>query len=191
MACARRQKRKGGKSTAFHRWQLARPPGIRSIVAALGKQATVTNQSTSAEDLAQPIADAGKKLAMLRDYRARLEALRERAGSDVDALIKVNRELAQVQSELESSAGEQAYLLQRVQTELLTVSIGSQEHQAFWKPVSQALAEFGDNLSRGIATAITATAFLLPWGVLLLALLWLGRKLRLRPRWPWRRNGNS
>ena len=155
----------------------ARPNGIRKIVAALSKQAEVTNQSTTAEDLAVPITDAAKKLAMLKDYRSKLEALRGRAGNDVDALIKVNRELAQVQSELEAREGTHAHLVQRVETEILNVFIRSVEHRAFWKPIGFAISDFAGNLSQGISIAITGIAFLTPWAMLLVIAVWGGRKL--------------
>jgi hypothetical protein len=155
----------------------AKASGIRLLIAALSQQAEVTNQSTTAEDLAGPIEDGTKKLAMLHDYRSKLEALRGRASGDIDALIKVNHELAQVQSELEAKAGEQAHLMQRVDTETLRVSIGSQQNLSFWHPISTAFDNFGGNLAQGASTAITGIAFLIPWGLLLLVFVWAGRKL--------------
>ncbi len=155
----------------------AKPNGIRKIVAALSKQADVTNQSTTAEDLEAPIADAAKKLAMLKDYRSKLEALRGRASNDVDALIKVNRELAQVQSELEASEGRHARLVQRVETEILNVFIRSVEHRSFWRPIGFAVSDFGGNLSEGISIAITGIAFLIPWVIVLIIVVWGSRKL--------------
>lgn len=162
----------------------ARPNGIRKIVAALSRQADVTNQSTSAEDLEGPIADAAKKLAMLKDYRSKLEALRGRASNDVDALIKVNRELAQVQSELEASEGTHAHLVQRVETEILNVFIRSIEHRAFWRPIGFAISDFGGNLSQGISIVITGIAFLIPWLIVLAIVAWGGRKLWRRWKGP-------
>jgi len=155
----------------------AKPNGIKKIVAALSKEAEVTNQSTTAEDLEAPIADAGKKLAMLKDYRSKLETLRGRASNDVDALIKVNRELAQVQSELEALEGTHAHLVQRVETEILNISIRSVEHQAFWRPIGYAISDFGSNFSQGISIAITGIAFLIPWVIVLSIAVWGGRKL--------------
>ena len=155
----------------------AKAGGIRLLTAALSQQAEVTSQSTSTEDLAGPIEDGAKKLAMLNDYRSKLEALRGRASADVDALIKVNRELAQVQSELEAKAGEQAHLLQRVDTEILNVSIASRHNQSFWHPISTAFENFGGNLAQAASTAITGIAFLIPLGLFLLVFVWAGRKL--------------
>lgn len=155
----------------------AAPAGIRKLIAAIGKQGEITNQSTTAEDLAGPIEDGAKKLEMLNDYRAKLQGLLGRAAADVDALIKLNRELAQVQSDIEALSGQQARLTQRVQTELLRVSIHPLSHRAFWRPIGDALSDFGTNLSQGISTAITGIAYLLPWGLVLLVLVWALRKL--------------
>lgn len=166
----------GRDSTAFLKFR-ASPSGIRKIIATLSKQAAITEQSTTAEDLAVPIADTAKKLAMLKDYRLKLEALRGRAGNDVDALIKVNRELAQVQGELESLEGSHAHLMQRVETEILMVSVRSPQSRAFWKPIKLAISDFGGNFSQGISSAITGIAFLIPWIILLILGGWSTRAL--------------
>lgn len=162
----------------------ARPAGIQKLIAALSTQAEVTDQSTSAEDLAGPIEDAATKLAMLNDYRAKLEALRDRASRDIDALIKVNKELAQVQSDLEAIAGKHAHLVQRVETEILSVSIRSIHNRTFWKPIGLALSGFSANLSQGISIAIVGIAYLIPWIIALALAAWGGRRLWRRWRRP-------
>lgn len=154
-----------------------KPSGIRKLISALGKQAEITDQSTSAEDLAGPIEDAAKKVEMLNDYRTKLEALRGRASSDVDALIKVNRELAQVQSELEAIVGKHAHLLQRVETEILNVAIRSDHNQSFGRPIALSMSDFGSNLSQGVSVAITGIAYLIPWVLILGLAALVGRKL--------------
>lgn len=171
----------GRSATAFLRLR-AKPGGIQKLIATLGKQADVTEQSTQAEDLAGPIQDGEKKLAMLTSYRSELEVLRKRAGNDVDALIKVTHELAQVQSELEAANGKHAYLLQRVETETLDINIRTERSHSLWSPVALALSDFGGSLSQGVATAITGTAYLLPWAFVIGLALWIARKL-------WRRRG--
>jgi hypothetical protein len=155
----------------------ALPAAIPKLVAAFGTQATVTMQSTTAEELAGPLEDGAKKIALLTDYRDKLEALRVRAAVDIDNLIKVNHELAQVQGELEAAAGAQAGLQRRVDTELLEVTITSQSRQTFWRPIAQSLSAFSGSLSQGTASAISGAAYLLPWLVLLTLVVWIGRKL--------------
>ncbi|HPT50002.1 MAG TPA: DUF4349 domain-containing protein [Accumulibacter sp.] len=171
----------GKEASASLRFR-ARPEGIRKLIDVLSQQAELVDQSTTAEDLTAPIEDAARKLEMLRDYRTRLEALRGRASHDVDALIKINRELSQVQSELEAGEGGHARLMQRVQTEILNVSIRTTRHQSFWKPVVLAMSDFGANFSQGLSMAITSVAYLIP-GVLPLALLvWIARRAWRRRR---------
>lgn len=173
----------GRSASASLRFRM-KPAGIPKLIATLSRQADVTEQSTEAEDLAGPLQDGEKKLAMLTTYRTQLEALRQRAGNDVDKLIKVTHELAQVQADLEAASGEQAYLVQRVETEILEVSISATQNRSFWRPISLAASDFGDSLSQGIATAITGVAYLLPWTFVVGLAAWGVRKLwrRRRPR---------
>jgi hypothetical protein len=162
----------------------AKPDSIKKIIAALSQEAEIVRQSTTAEDLEAPISDAAKKLAMLKDYRAKLEALSGRASKDIDALIKVSSELARVQSDIEELEGRRARLMQRVETEILKVSIQSPHKRSFWRPIGSSFSEFGGNLSQGISYAITTMAYLLPWIAILIFMLWGGRKLWRR----WKRS---
>lgn len=161
----------------------AKAAGIKKLIEVVSAQGRVSSLSTTAEDLAGPIEDTAKKLAMLTDYRTKLEALRVRA-ADVDSLIKLNHELAGVQSQIESLTGDQAHLVQRVETEILNVSISSYQNRSFWSPISESTSGFGGNLSQGIATAITALAYMIPWGLVValivwgIRVLWRGRKRR-------------
>lgn len=171
-----------GPRAAAHLKFRARPDVIPTLLQALGRDAALASQSTRAEDLSGPIADSARQLAMLEDYRNRLEALRARAGGDIDALIKVNRELAEVQASIETAQGERAVLTRRVATELLEVDIRTDRRQSFWTPIGVALTEFGGDLAKGVSIAISALAYLLPWLVMLAVALWLARVLWRRRR---------
>ncbi|MBC3881924.1 DUF4349 domain-containing protein [Undibacterium sp. LX40W] len=173
-----------GRSSSASLKFRAKPTGIHKLIGSLSKQAKITNQSTTAEDLAAPIEDTAKKLTMLNDYRSKLEALRNRANNDVDALIKINRELSQVQTELEAATGKNAQLMQRVETQILTVSIGSVQNQGFWHPISISMSDFGNNLSQGVSIAITGIAYLLPWIFFILMFIWVSRIVWRRLKGP-------
>jgi hypothetical protein len=160
----------------------ARPDLIPRLVAALGRQAELSRQSTRVEDLSGPIADTARQLAMLMDYRSRLEALRSRAGNDIDALIKVNRELAEVQARLEAMDAKRAQLAQRVDTEILEVSIRSDRQRPFWAPIRRALGDFGGNLSQGISIAVSGLAYLLPSLLMIGVAAWAVRRVWRRRR---------
>lgn len=174
----------GGRNANASLKLRVQPSAVKTITTALGKLGKITRQSTHVEDLATPIGDAEKKLAMLTSYRTQLEGLRGKANDDIDAAIKITKELAQVQAEIEEMSGERAHLLKRVQTEILNISIEAQG--AFAAPIQAALHDFADNLAQGISTAITGTAFILPWLLALLLLSWpvrwLWRKLRAKTK---------
>lgn len=162
----------------------AKPAGIRQLINALSKQGKIASQSTTAEDLAGPIEDADKKLAMLNDYRGKLEALRNKASNDIEAMISVNKELAQTQSEIEQISGARAHDLRRVNTEVLNLSISATGARSSWRPVSEALGDFTNDLARGLSGAITAMAYLIPWSLAFLFVGWIVRALWRRFRKP-------
>lgn len=160
----------------------AKPDGVRAIMRAAGAEGKVREQDTTAEDLAAPIADTEKQLALLKDYREHLMKIADKGGLDVDALIKLNKELATVQSDIEAAGGRFAHLTQRVNTEILSVTLESRSEHSASKPLSSALSSFAEDLSHGIASVITGMAFIVPWLLALLILFvpmrWVWRKLR-------------
>lgn len=160
----------------------ASPAGVRKLISSLGQLGEIVDQSTTAEDLARPLADTARKIAMLTDYRKQLESLRQQARLDADTLIKLTHELAQVQADLEAAQGEQAFLRKRVDLEILHVQIHPLRAGSFWRPIQEAGADFGSNLSHGISSAIVGVAYLLPWGLLLGVMVWLGRVMWRRRR---------
>ena len=141
----------------------AKPAGIKKIVALVGSSGAVTSQGTKVQDLGRPVLDSRKRLAMLKQYQTQLQELEQRSAKDVDALIKVTKELATVQTELEQATAANVLLMQRIDTDLLNVHISSEGRQSFWSPVKRSLGNFTENLSEGTANAITALAFILPW----------------------------
>lgn len=154
--------------------------GIQMVLERFKAQGKLISLSTHAEDLAAPLSDGARKLAMLKDYRAKLEALSNRAAGNVDALIKVSHELAEVQSELEEAATSQARLQQRVDTQTLQVYIREPELRRSTSPLQRAFSDFGEDLSRGLAGFVTALAYLLPWLLVLIGLVWAGLRWRRR-----------
>jgi hypothetical protein len=100
----------------------AAPTGIARILARLHSGNGLLGESASSEDLAAPIVDTERQMAMAREYRDSLLALRARGSNDIKTLMSVNEELARVQSELESATGERAHLQKRIDTETLMPS---------------------------------------------------------------------
>lgn len=153
------------------------PKAVEPLIALAGTFGDVTRRTTRAEDLAKPILDTDKRLAMLEAYLEDLLRLRQQSRQEVEALIRVAAEIAKTQSELDAAKAEQAQLRQRVELQILEIRFFSEQLGSFGSTIGEALKEFGMNLGSGIAQAIIGFAFLLPWLVILIPLLFLLRRL--------------
>ncbi|MRV74966.1 DUF4349 domain-containing protein [Duganella sp. FT92W] len=166
-----------GRDVSAHLRVRARPAGIDALMKMAAGGGDVAHQETRVDDLAKAISDSDKQLDMLRQYQRKLSELENRAGNNLETLMKVSKELAQVQAELEQAMGQNAHLLQRVNLDLLDVQISARRQRSFWAPVRDALDDFGSDLSRGISSVVTGAAYLLPWLLVGAIALALGRRL--------------
>lgn len=160
----------------------AKPEGIKNIIDIVHANGELINQATHVEDLARPLIDNNKRLDMLKQYQKRLLKLERTATNDVDSLIKLSKELATVQSDIEQAAGENAHLLERVNMDILNIAIGTNKNRSFWSPVVNSIADFASNLSNGISIALVSLAYVLPWAVIIVIFLVVGRKVWRRRR---------
>lgn len=141
------------------------PDGVNKVLRSLDGHGKIVTQSTKGEDLAEPIHDGERKMAMLTAYRDRLQALAGQRALDPDALIKLNRALAEVQSEIDNAATAQAQLRRRVDTELLTVEIREHATASQASGIKRAVDDFGDDFLHGVAMLITFVASTIPFAV--------------------------
>lgn len=168
-------------------------PFVAAVTAPLPGEAAgdvvVQDQSTRAEDLTRALADTGRRLAQLKDYRDRLTVLSEKPDNRAEDLIRIAGELAQVQSQIEEVEGRRRGLDERVDTEIVTVNFGATRAQAgAFAPVQEVWARSGPILGESAASALRFAFVSLPWlpvaliGLLLLRLVWrFFRRRRRRP----------
>jgi hypothetical protein len=159
-----------------------KPEGVGALAALAAGSGDVVRRSTHVEDLAKTIADINKRIAILTTTRDRLIKLEERGTDDVEALIKITTELTRVQGELEQAMGQSEYQRQRVDMDILNVQFIVEAGRSFWGPIRGALSSFGQNLSDGLADAIYAIPYLLPWLILIIVVGYILRKLWKRGR---------
>jgi hypothetical protein len=160
------------------------PAGVGQFLTLAGNDGKITSESTSVEDLSTQIFDTEKRIKLLQTYQADLLELQKQAKGNIDSLIKVSQEIANVQSQLEDLSGNNRALIQRVNMDIINIRLSSHNEDSFWKPISDSLDEFKSNLAEGIAGAITGIAYLIPWLVvfilLFMALRFFWRKLRAK-----------
>lgn len=171
------------------RMRLART-GVDSMIERAAQGGSLISRSSKAEDLAQPIADTDRKLALLQMHRDRLAELLKSKDLSVEQLITLSKELATVQTEIDGLTANRGNLQQRIDTDLLTINLElpHADYAAERTPVTDAFVSFGSNFREALGHVITFLAMLIPWLVIivpaLIALRWLWRwTTRLIARW--------
>jgi hypothetical protein len=168
---------------AFEQRVLAPLPG--EAPDALG----IVSRSTEAEDLNQAMLDVERRLAQQTQYRDRLLELAKRSDAKVEDLIKVESELATVQSEIETLTAQQQHLNDQVATEKLTIAFAARQSLAAQEnPIVEVWHDAAGLFSRNVAEALRAMIMTLPW---LLPIVLLIQVIRLLWRFLRRRGGTE
>ena len=163
------------------------PRGVEGLITLANRDGKVVERTTNAEDLAQPVADTQRNLALLGVHRDRLADIMKRKDLPIDQLITVSKELATVQSQIESASSTHANLRRRIDTDLLTIGLSPPMAEIFSEttPVSDALRASGANFREALAMVIGFVCALVPWlfvvlpGLVLMRMFWrwIGRWL--------------
>jgi len=167
--------------TGMIRMRIA-PQGVDPTIEAASQGGAVSSRFTRAEDLAQPIADTQRKLALMTTHRDRLVDIMKSKDLKIEQLITVSKELATVQTEIDAASTQQAQLRRRVDTDLLTINLSPTRAEYFSQqtPIRDALRLFGSNFREAVSHVISFIAIVLPWPVIVLPGLYL-----LRAFWSW------
>ncbi len=139
----------------------------------------LTGSTGSAEDLTIAISDGDAKLNALKTLRSRLLGLLETQGSELKDLIAVERELARVQGQIEGSTARLRILRTRVKMSQVYLNYETKATAASrssFTPIKRALNDFIGTVSQGFAGVIRFIAFVLPWLIVGIPLLWLLRR---------------
>jgi hypothetical protein len=140
-------------------------------------------QSTSTEDLTRAIIDTEATLRAKRALRDRLQRLLESRPGRLADLLEVERELARVQAEIDSTESNLAAMRTRVSMSMLTLSYESAARSIrsdTFEPLGRALAGFLGAVVQGVATIVWLVAVLIPWAVLAAGVVWLALWIRRR-----------
>jgi hypothetical protein len=172
--------------SASIRMRLA-PGGVEGLITLASRDGKIVERTTNAEDLAQPVADTERSLALLGVHRDRLVDIMKRKDLPIDQLITVSKELATVQSQIESASSTHANLRRRIDTDLLTIGLSPPPADilAETTPVRDALRASGANFRAATAMVIGFVSALVPWlfvilpGLVLMRMFWrwIGRWL--------------
>lgn len=142
--------------------------------------AHITSHAQTAEDKTIPLLDVEKRLEAKTALRDRLEAmLKDPATNTTADLLAIEKELAQIQGEIESATAQRDYL--RTITDTVKVDIAydgivAEVGGVDLGPLKRAASNFGDTVLASVATLIYVFAALLPWLPVILGLGWAIRR---------------
>jgi hypothetical protein len=152
---------------------------------ALGAAGRVTAQWTTTEDLTREIVDTEATLRARRALRDRLQQLLAMRPGSLADLLAVERELARVQGEIDSTESTLAAMRTRVTMSALTIEYGSSARavaSGTFEPLWLALVGFIVAVVESTATLVTVVGALLPWVVAGALAVWFLLRIRRRRR---------
>jgi hypothetical protein len=165
------------------RWLARFRAGIEGEAKAAGGR--LIGASTETEDLSRQIVDTEAALRSKKLLRQRLEGLLSSRNGKLEELVSLERQLAEVQTEIDAAESELAVMRTRVRTSRLTIAYSSSASLApdsAFRPVSDAFHAFLGNFMAVVGALITLVSFLLPLALVLGPLGWLGLKAWRRRR---------
>ena len=138
--------------------------GLSAQAEALG--GSIIADQTRVDDLTARIVDTAARVEAQTTLRDRLQNLLETRQGSLSDLLAVERELAQVQANLDAQASVLAALRQRVDTSRLTLNY--QPKRAIvtpgeLNPIGDAIKEMGEVFARSVASLILFLAGAIPW----------------------------
>jgi hypothetical protein len=173
------------------------PQWLRGFMGGIETQARdaggrIRSSTVSSEDLTRAIIDTEATLRAKRALRERLQRLLESRPGRLSDLLEVERELARVQAEIDSTDSTLAAMRTRVSMSMLSLSYESQPRSVAantFEPLTQAFAGFLGTMVVVTAGIVQVVAALLPlalmaglgtWGLLALRRARGGRLLPQR-----------
>jgi hypothetical protein len=145
---------------------------------AKGVGGALKSDSVTTEDLTRAIVDTEARLRAKRTLRDRLQNLLASRPGKLSDLLDVERELANVQGEIDSTESNLAVMRTRVSMSVATLNYSSADApltDRTFEPIKQALTNFMRIFAEVIGFMITAIAVIVPWVLLLWLVVWLLR----------------
>lgn len=138
--------------------------------------ATLDSSESTAEDLTTRIIDTTSMLESRKTLRDRLQQLLADRPGKLSDLLEIERELARVQQEIDSTESILAAMKLRVSMSVLTLNYQarySAVSESIWRPLGDAFEGFLGNVVRSFAALVNLISGLLVWVILLGGLVWL------------------
>ena len=133
------------------------------------------------EDKTATVIDVEAKMKNLTGFRDGLRAMLSKPPGAIKDLLEVQRELTQVQAQLDSETTRRKVLSDETDKVAIDLSFHAEESsrgtRGSFEPIAKAFRESMNILAESIATMISVAFALTPWILAFLAIFWAARKL--------------
>jgi hypothetical protein len=161
------------------------PDGFAKLIDAFGKApAEIVSHTQTAEDKTLPFLDVEKRLEVKMALRQRLqEMLADKAKKSPADLVAIEKELAQVQGDIESATAQRDYLktiTETIKVDIFYTGTTAQAGGIDFSPVERSFRNVGVTVISSVATLIAFAAASLPWIPLVILIVWGSRLVHRR-----------
>jgi hypothetical protein len=160
------------------------PKAVDLIVKEAALGAEISERSTTAEDLADAVADNEIRQRRLKLQYAKMTELLERKDVKTEDLIAITRELAVMEADIEAANKESAMQRRRIETNLLTINFQSIGFDSSSSRIKDAISDFVGTLDSSVAGLIYFIAAAIPFVIFFTLMFYTLRFIWRR----WRRN---
>jgi len=161
------------------------PDRLEAFLKRVGSLGRVGLNARTAEDKTDAVLDTEARLKNQTAFRDHLRVLMATPGAKLKDLIEVERELVQVQSELDALAAQRKVLANETDKVHVSMSFNARREAieaGMWQPVRNALLDAGHVVAASLGVLITVLVGALPWAAALLLAAWIARLLWRRRR---------
>ena len=151
------------------------PERLEAFLARMSGLGRTGLNARTAEDKTDTVLDTEARLKNQTTFRDHLRALMATPGAKLKDLIEVERELVQVQSELDSLAAQRKLLANETERVHVSISFRAQPsviETGMWEPITDALRSAGHVVASSVGMLITAVVGMLPWAIALAFAIW-------------------
>lgn len=149
------------------------PAGVEPLVTMAAEGGKLGQRITTAEDLADAVADVQHRQERLLAQQQRLDDLAKRKDITVGDLISLSKEQANIENDLQELAQAAAGQKRRLDTNRVTLNFSTSDGLQQQSRLSRMFSNLGENLVDGTADALERASYVLPFVILAFPVLWL------------------
>jgi hypothetical protein len=148
------------------------PEQLKQVFDRLGSEGRIVMHATESDDKTGTVIDVEAKLESLTGFRDSLRAMQARPTASVKDLVEIQRELSNVQSELDSLITKRKVLANETEKVAVDIAFRSRASAGLLAPLGAACGELALVFFQSLATLITVIVTVAPWLILVLPGLW-------------------